>query len=346
MKNYFDNIIGNQHITKRLSRDVDDKCVSHALILEGASGSGRHTIAKTLAAAIECREKKQFAPCGKCSSCIKIFEDKSPDIITVEPERDRVQMGVDVIRKLREEAAYAPIDLAKKVFIIPHADVMNSQAQNAFLKILEEPPPHVMFLILCENTENLLSTIKSRAPIFRVETLDDDTVRTRLREQSSDAAELSQKDPEAFEAAVKLAHGSLGRAFQLTDPKHASECLEEYRKAERYIELLASRGDAARSVAFYEFSAKLASPKEREKLIRIYSLTADAVRDLINVKLAQSPDLIFYTSEAKAKEMADKYSISRLMRLTDVFSDAAASLSRNVNVSLAQTSAGIAASKA
>ncbi len=339
-----DDFLGNKKLIARISRDVAAGRFSHAYIIEGGEGCGKRTLARLICSAISCTAEAR--PCMKCIRCDKIARAQSPDVITVEADKDRVQLGVDVIRRLREDAVYAPNDLPRKFYIIPRADTMNTQAQNALLKILEEPPPHVMFLLLCENADDLLPTIRSRAPILRLEALPDDTVCEYLKANSEQAKALSERDPDAFLAAIRLSHGSLGMAMRLIDEKNAAECLEYYKKAERYMELLANRRNAANELAFYEFATKLAGTKERDALSRIYSLLADAARDLVNVKLARNPQPIFYTTPEKAREAADKFALGKLLRLTDIFCEAQNSLDRNANIALSQVRAASAACKA
>lgn len=339
----FDSFLKNEKLIARLKRDIAAKRLSHAYIIEGGEGCGKRTLARLICSAVSCNNDDR--PCMKCTNCDKIARAQSPDVIMVEAEKDRVQLGVDVIRRMREDAVIAPNDLPKKFYIIPKADSMNTQAQNAILKILEEPPEHVMFLLLCENADNLLSTIRSRAPIYRVEALPDDLICETLKSDER-AKTLFERDPDAFNAAVKLSRGSLGRAYELTDPKSASECLELYKKAERYIELLAAKRNGASELEFYEYSTKLVKSKERDELCQIYSLLADAVRDLINVKLTLSPSSIFYTSPDKARETADRFALGKLMHLVDVFTNARDSLDRNVNINLAQVRTSSAASAA
>jgi len=339
----FDGFLGNERLVTRLKRDISAERLSHAYIIEGAEGCGKRTLAKLIAAAVSCEDAAR--PCMRCINCDKINRDQSPDIVFVKPEKDRVQLGVDIIRKLREDAIYAPVDLKKKVFIIPEADAMNVQAQNAFLKILEEPPAHIMFFILCENSDNLLSTIRSRAPIFRVEGLSDELIEKKLVELMPEALRLRERDSEAFAAAIKLSRGSLGTAMRLIDEKEAEQCLTLYKKAEQYIELLSKRRGSGGELEFYEFSVKLAGSKERDKLIQIYNLAADAVRDLINIKLAKEPSPIFYTSIDKAREISDRFPIGQLMRLADIFQNSATNLDRNVNINLSQVRTGCSAAR-
>lgn len=330
----FDSFLGNEKLIERLKRDVAALRISHAYIIEGAEGSGKRTLARLICAAVSC--KGNNGPCMECTSCSKIMRDQAPDVITVTAEKGKVQLGVDVVRSVREDSAYAPNELPKKFYIVPFADTMNDAAQNALLKILEEPPEHVMFMLLSENADNLLSTIRSRAPILRLEALTDEIVSEHLKSTDEAAKKLFDRDPDAFGAGVKLARGSIGKALELVNGKRAAECLEFYKSAEKYLELLAARRDAVSELNFYEFATKLANSKEREKLGEIYSLLADAARDLVACKLSDEPQTVFYTTAEKARAVADNFALGKLMALVDVFSNAKRTLERNANVSLSQ----------
>ena len=330
----FDSFLGNNKLIERLKRDICASRISHAYIIEGAAGSGKRTLARLICAAVSC--KSSTRPCMECTSCSKILRDQAPDVITVTAEKGKVQLGVDVIRAVREDAAYAPNELPKKFYIVSFADTMNDAAQNALLKILEEPPEHVMFMLLSENADNLLSTIRSRAPILRLEALTDKLVSEHIQATDESAKKLFERDPDAFGAAIKLARGSIGKALELVSGKKAAECLEFYKSAEKYIELLAARRDAVSELNFYEFATKLAGQKERADLMEIYSLLADAARDLVACKLSDEPQTIFYTTPEKARSVADNFALGKLMALVDVFNNAKRTLERNANVSLSQ----------
>lgn len=325
----FDTFLGNEKLIARLKRDILRGSLSHAYIIEGDAGCGKRTLAKLICAADSCGENEP--PCMECINCSKIERGQSPDVIVVEPEKDRVQITVDVIRRVCEDASFAPNDLAKKYFIIPNAGAMNEQAQNALLKTLEEPPQHVMFLLLCENSDELLSTIRSRAPILRVQALSDELVSQQLL-ANADAKALYERDRDAFDAIIKLSRGSLGKAISLTDKKSAAECLERYKKAQKYLELLSERRGAANELAFHEFSVKLA--KGRAELGAIYSLIADAVRDLIACKLCKDAKTMFYRDKESATAVSDRFAIGTLMKLTNVFIEAGNAIERNVNINL------------
>ncbi len=334
----FDSFLGNGQLISRLKRDIASGRLAHAYIIEGAKGCGKRTLAKLICQAVSCRDAN--APCMKCTSCDKIERWQSPDVIPVVPEEDKVQLGVDVIRRVREEAVFAPIDLPKKFYVITEADAMNSQAQNALLKILEEPPPHVMFLLLSENADLLLSTVRSRAPILRLEALPDGIIKSKLSEMSH-----RQKDvePEALTAIIKLSRGSLGAAIELLSSEDLSDSVEIYQKAHRYIELLASRKDAVGELSFYEHAFKATGAKERVDFEAMLLLISDGIRDLINVKLTKNPTPIFFTSSDKARTLASEFTIGRLMSLSEVFDQAKKRSERNANLNLIKTQSAAAA---
>lgn len=328
----FDSFLGNKKLIERLKCDVSASRISHAYIIEGAEGSGKRTLARLICAAVSCKDSD--GACMQCPSCSKIIRDQAPDVISITAEKGKVQLGVDVIRKVREDASYAPNELPKKFYIVPFADTMNDAAQNALLKILEEPPEHVMFMLLSENADNLLSTIRSRAPILRLEALTDELVSEHLKNTDESAKKLFERDPDAFGAAIKLARGSIGKALELVNGKRAAECLEFYKSAEKYLELLGARRDAVSELNFYEFATKLS--KQRTDIMEIYSLLADAARDLVACKLSDEPQTVFYTTTEKARAVAESFALGKLIALVDVFNNAKRTLERNANVSLSQ----------
>ena len=154
MRQMLDSVIGNSLLKSKLLSDILSDTLSHAYIIEGKKGSGRHTIAYMTAAALVCEKLNDTAsplPCLKCPSCKKILGQKSPDVITVTRE-DKATLGVDAIRFLRNDVRVVPNDLDYKIYVIEDADTMTPQAQNAFLLTLEEPPEYVKFFLLCEDS--------------------------------------------------------------------------------------------------------------------------------------------------------------------------------------------------
>ena len=128
MKEIFPSLVGNERLKERLGADVKVGAISHAYIIDGAEGSGKHTLVRSLAAALSCAERKSAKrlPCGECPSCKKILEGKSPDLIYVS-RGDRATLGVDSIRFIRSDVAIAPNDTEYKIYVIEDAHTMTDQ---------------------------------------------------------------------------------------------------------------------------------------------------------------------------------------------------------------------------
>lgn len=336
----FDRFLGNKSLVSRIRDAIETgtnnkSSLSHAYIIEGARGSGKRTLAKLICAASACKEVS--APCMECMTCQKILREQSPDVIYVKADEGKVQLGVDIIRRLREDSVFSANDLEFKAYIFPAADTMNQQAQNALLKLLEEPPDGILFLLLCENAEELLPTIRSRAPILRLEALPDEMIADWLRKNDETAKKLENTDPDAFGVAVRMAGGSLGKAIELCDPKRSENCLKSWHAAEQYLKLLAGRSRPGGETEFFEYASRLASTKQRAELSDIYSMLCAAVRDLLAAKLTKHFCPEFFVTEEKARELSQEYTSIKLMRLFDIFFEAFDDLGKNVNLSLSQS---------
>ena len=161
----FDEIIGQEHVVQTLTNALVSNLVSHAYIFSGPRGSGKTTIARLLAKAINCRDRKegQFEPCDKCSSCSEIKEGRSLDLIEIDAASHR---GIDEIRELKEGIKFAPVKEKYKVFIIDESHQLTKEAVNALLKTLEEPPAHAIFIMATTEIHKMIPTIISRCQRF------------------------------------------------------------------------------------------------------------------------------------------------------------------------------------
>lgn len=155
----FSDFVGNSSVKTRLCSMIDEGRLPHAIVIEGPPGSGKKTLARIIAKVAACTGDN--APCGNCSSCLA---EDNPDITTVVPEKAEIRVAD--IRTVRNDAYILPNQSKKRVFIIPEAQNMNAQAQNALLKVLEEPPDSAMFILTCEYTRQLLPTVVSRTAVF------------------------------------------------------------------------------------------------------------------------------------------------------------------------------------
>ncbi len=156
---------------KRLRTLIDSGHLPHAIVIDGSTYEERLSLAYTLSSAVIC-ESPSGRPCGKCAACKKVQALSHPDIITVFPEDSKKTLSVKIIRGVREDAFLMPNEADRKVYIIAKGEAMQDEAQNALLKILEEPPKNVMFIILCTSHSVLLGTVLSRVAVF---SLNDDT---------------------------------------------------------------------------------------------------------------------------------------------------------------------------
>lgn len=160
----FGEVIGQEHIVKTLSNSIKGNNISHAYLFSGPRGSGKTTIARLFAKAINCESPQAgFEPCNKCSSCAEIMEQKSMDLVEIDAASHR---GIDDVRELREGIKFAPIKSKYKVFIIDECHQLSKDAANALLKTLEEPPAHAVFLLATTESHKMIPTILSRCQRF------------------------------------------------------------------------------------------------------------------------------------------------------------------------------------
>lgn len=162
-----DAFYGNQHAKDTLVLGWQGGRLSHAILLEGESGSGKKTFARIIAQAGVC--SGEHRPCGVCRHCVKAAQGVHPDIVLIDGAQDAKLLNIAAIRELRSNASIKPNEAERKVYILADAQSMTPQAQNALLKVLEEPPRGVMFILTCENRSALLGTILSRVTSLRIE---------------------------------------------------------------------------------------------------------------------------------------------------------------------------------
>ncbi len=328
MNGYFDSIIGNKANIERLSLNIQGGAISHAFIFEGARGSGKHTLARSLAAAISCRGDGKTVPCGRCLNCQKILADKSPDIITVGLEEDRVTIGVEASRFIKSDICTAPNSLPIKMYILEDADKLTEQAQNALLLSLEEPPEYIVFVLLCSDSATLLETIKSRAPIIRMERLSPHDIEAFLLKNHKKAADIKNANPEEFAEIIAASQGTLGRAVALLGEKERKKEFALRAIAKEFITLSLERS----RVRLFDMIASLGSKRNeiRERL----SVIQSALRDLIILKETDSPELIFYGDIEAAQELCAKFTLKRLMDMYSAVGCAIDDLASSANVRL------------
>ena len=159
----FADVVGQEHVVRTLSNAVTQEKVHHAYLFVGSRGTGKTSMAKILAACLNCENGPTVSPCGHCESCVSIANATSLDVIEMDAASNN---SVDDIRDLREKVAYAPVSGRHKVYILDEAHMLSQQAWNAFLKTLEEPPPRTIFVLATTEAQKVLPTVVDRCHRF------------------------------------------------------------------------------------------------------------------------------------------------------------------------------------
>jgi DNA polymerase III subunit gamma/tau len=159
----FADVVGQEHVVRTLQNAVEQAKVHHAYLFVGSRGTGKTSMAKILAACLNCEQGPTITPCGKCDPCVSIANATSLDVIEMDAASNN---SVDDIRDLREKVAYAPVSGRHKVYILDEAHMLSPQAWNAFLKTLEEPPPRTIFVLATTEAQKVLPTVVDRCHRF------------------------------------------------------------------------------------------------------------------------------------------------------------------------------------
>jgi DNA polymerase III subunit gamma/tau len=212
----FSDLVGQSHVTSTLANAIKNNRVAHAYIFSGARGVGKTTAARILAKALNCAQGPTAEPCGECDSCKEIAAGTSLDVIEIDAASNR---GIDQIRELREMVRYAPAASRSKVVLLDEAHMLTSEASNALLKTLEEPPDRVIFVMATTQPEDLADTIRSRSQHFHFRALTFAEITGRLEEIA--AKENLTIEPGAIAVIARMAEGSLRDALSLLEQARA-----------------------------------------------------------------------------------------------------------------------------
>lgn len=316
MKDPFDALLGNERQKKFFRTEIEAGALAHAYILEGEQGTGRHTLALAVAAVLAGNERDSE----------RILRGICPDVKTFGLLQDRKTFTVDLVRSLKEDAAVKPNDLSFRFYILENAERMNLQAQNAALKLLEEPPADTWFFLLCENAAALLPTVRSRAPVIRMQRFSKEEL-TELLLRTSRFAKMKEADEEGFDGAVKSSGGSYGKAVAALGRLSKNEKSDAEEIARRLLACLAPPNKTELLVT------ALTLPGKRPEFDEVLGLLQLAFRDMLLVRCGgEDRILLWFSTAQKAEDAAKGLTGKALLRLYDSVTLARENLEKNINI--------------
>jgi len=208
----FDEIVGQKHITQSLINQINNNQINHAYLFTGTRGTGKTSIAKIFAKAINCLHPVNGSPCNKCEICKSLNDGGSVDVMEIDAASNN---RVDEIRELRERVKYPPVNCRYKVYIIDEVHMLTDSAFNALLKTLEEPPPYVVFILATTEVQKLPATILSRCMRFDFKLLSEEELEKHIEFIFKDSDIKYEK--EAVSIIARLGAGSVRDALSIAD---------------------------------------------------------------------------------------------------------------------------------
>lgn len=314
----FKDIIGQEQIKEHLQNALATGKISHAYLINGEKSSGKEFIAKVFAATLQC-ENKGSEPCGECHSCKQAMTENQPDIIKVYHEKPGVISVDDIRTQVNGAMGIKPYSSRYKIFLIPEAEKMNNQAQNALLKTLEEPPEYGIIILLTSNVNAMLPTILSRCVVLNMRPVSDNKVKKYLME------ELAIPDYKA-EVCVAFARGNLGKAKLLASSEEFDNIKADAVSLMKHIQDMEIR----------EVCAALKRIQEYKQEINDYlDILMVWYRDVLLFKATKDANHLVFREEIQTiRKVAERSSYEGIETVLEAIEKAKTRLTANVNFEL------------
>ena len=308
---------GNEDVKSLFAACIKENRLSHAYMLVGPAGCGKKTLTEAVAMELARRD-------GAGEELVaKIASGHSPDVLTIPTEEKRI--GIDTVRSFVSTVYLTPNELDFKMYIFDEADRLTPQAQNALLKIIEEPPKRVYIFLLCQNPGSLLGTVRSRVISVNMQTFDADEIRAYLAENGG----FDGADEERTEFAMKMSGGALGTVKELISPENGE--FDAYKKA---AELVASLGKKNRSVSYFEFLSSLtAFADSGEKLSLLLKYLTAIYRDILSAQNSEEIPLDILDDDT-AVHYAALFSVRTALSALTLITEVKKNMSFNTNLGL------------
>ncbi len=329
MRPLFPTLYRNEALRQSVGQLVMQGLMSHAYLIQGAPGTGRRTFAHLVAAALVCEHASSPTlplPCGQCPACRKILLTGTPDLTHI-TRGDAATIGVEAIRRMKEDMVLSATEFDYKMYIIEEADTMTLAAQNALLVALEEPPARVVIWLTCENEASLLPTVRSRIQTWHMQLLSQADIAERLCQASEKAVRLQKEAPARFNDLTMAAEGAYGRALALLEGGEKDPLFAQRAAVHQIWQAMLPRVSYS---ALYDATMHL--PTQRQPLLASLRLLSLSLRDLILLKRDEEAPLCFFSDRVAAQDTAHRFSLRCLFLLTDATEAAQSDLRKNANI--------------
>lgn len=328
----FEDVAGQSHVTITLQNAIKENRIAHAYLFAGPRGTGKTTIAKIFAKAINCTGENP--PCNECSNCKEITLGDHPDVIEIDAASNN---GVNEVRELIDKVKYAPINAKYKVYIIDEVHMMTPEAFNALLKTLEEPPAHIVFILATTEPHKILPTIISRCQRFDFQRVDENDIITRLKYVLEE--EKVDYEEEALAIISKLADGGMRDALSILEQCLAYDrhlTVENINKVYgllsndekiRLIKLLLTKDmKGVLKTLDHMLSTSIDLKKLTQDLI-------DVLKDVVIYKNTEDLSLLFVLHKSDIQQIIPYILVEEAFEMIDIFMDASSHYGQSVDSS-------------